>query len=207
MPSLQQIFAWLLALPDVMLAGAGFALAFVENLVPPLPSDSLIGFIAFIAAAGDAPIGPTMGAIISGSVCGAALMYVLGRRYGADGLHARLQARGLLQQEQRLERMYERYGLVALFVGRLIPGVRSVVPMVAGAMRLNAWVSLAVVALATSLWYGTLTYVAYRVGGSWEAYSAQLRAIGQWSVAIGGGIALTVSGVLVWLWHRTRRPR
>src|SRR5690606_17014820 len=107
----------------------------------------------FIAAAGEASLALTVGSILGGSIVGAVFTYVLGRRYGAEGLHKRLADRGLVHREEKLELMYERYGMLALFIGRLIPGVRSIVPMLAGALRLNPWVSLAVVAAATSLWY------------------------------------------------------
>jgi alkaline phosphatase len=207
MPTLEQVFDWLLALPPLALAGAGFVLAFVENVFPPLPSDSLIGFISFIAAAGDATISLTLGAILAGSVSGAALVYVLGRRYGADELHERMVERGLVQREEKLEQMYERYGLLALFIGRLIPGVRSIVPMLAGALRLNPWISLTIVSLASALWYGTLTFIAFKVGDNWEQYSSQLTSIGQWSAGVGFAFAVVITLLGVRFWRKRHPPK
>jgi membrane protein DedA with SNARE-associated domain len=207
MPSLQQAFDWLLALPPAALAGAGYVLAFLENVFPPLPSDSMIGFISFIAAAGDASITLTMGSIVAGSVSGAALVYVLGRRYGADELHDRMVERGLVQREEKLEQMYERYGILALFIGRLIPGVRSIVPMVAGALRLNPWSSLTVVSMASALWYGTLTYIAFKVGDNWEQYSAQLKAVGQWGAGVGLAFAAVVTFFAIRFWRKRHPPK
>jgi membrane protein DedA with SNARE-associated domain len=183
---------WLAGLPEILLAAVLAGLAFIENVVPPVPSDTLIAIMTFLAAAADRPVAGLMGAVIIGSAGGGMLTYWLGRRFGAEGLTTVMRRRGLLAEEARLERAYARYGVLALFAGRLVPGVRSIVPVFAGALRLPVTSSLLVISVASALWYGALAYLAHRAGGNWEAIESQLRALGR----TGGSIAVVALGVL-----------
>jgi uncharacterized protein (TIGR03382 family) len=205
-PSIEQAFAWLLSLPLGAVYVAALAFAFIENIFPPAPSDVLIGVCAFVAAAGGTPPMVTFGFVFVGSVSGAAVTYALGRRYGAEGLHARMEARGWIGKEQRIEAAYARYGLAALFVGRLITGVRSMVPMVAGAFRIHPVAALLVIGAASGIWYGLVVWLASRVGGNWDEYSQHLTAFTRWGAGV--GITLALAGtIVVYLLFRRRRKR
>jgi membrane protein DedA with SNARE-associated domain len=198
MPTVAAVFAWLTELPPGLLALAVAGLAFAENIVPPLPSDTLIGLLTFLSAAGDRPFRVILGALVLGSSSGGALVFALGRRYGADGLQQRLRRQGLLGQEAKLEAAYARYGLITLFVGRLVPGVRSIVPVFAGALRLPALRSLLVILSASVLWYGSIAWVAYQVGGDWPGFVARVKAAGPWGVGAILLVALVAGG---WVWR------
>lgn len=204
MPTVEQAFNWLLSLPPGALYGFALAFAFAENILPPLPSDVLIGLCALIAAAGGTPPQGMFALVIVGTVAGAAVMYGLGRKYGAQGVHARLEQRGWVKSEQKIEAYYERWGLGALFLGRLIPGVRAVVPMVAGAFRINAFPALLVIAGASMIWYGVLIWLAARVGANWQLFADQLKVFSWWGSGV--AVVLAVIGVVVgWLMFKRRR--
>lgn len=208
MPSIEQVFAWLLGLPPGALYATAFGLAFIENIFPPTPSDVLIGLCAFVAAAGGTPTSSIFGVVMAGTLLGAAFTYALGRKYGAQGLHARMEARGWVGREKRIELAYIRYGLVALFVGRLIMGVRSIVPMVAGAFRVHPALAMAVMGIASAVWYGIIVWMASRVGENWEVYTEQLVAFTRWGTGVAGGLVLIGAIVLgVWLYRRRKRAR
>ena len=205
MPTIEQAFAWLVALPSLALYAAAFGFAVVENVVPIIPADAFIGLCAFVAAPGDAAVSVVFMSVLVGNVSGAALTFELGRRYGADGLHRQMEARGWLKREQKLEFMHARYGLLALFIGRLVPGVRPIVPVLAGALRVPAAKTLSVVALATAIWYGSLISLAYHVGGNLEDYLDELRVVGRWAgtggLVIGAAAAIAIA---VWVLGRRR---
>jgi membrane protein DedA with SNARE-associated domain len=194
---------WLAGLPEILLAAVLAGLAFIENIVPPVPSDTLIAIMTFLAAAADRPVAGLMGAVIVGSAGGGMLTYWLGRRFGAEGLTTVMRRRGLLAEEARLERAYARYGVLALFAGRLVPGLRSIVPVFAGALRLPMISSLLVITAASTLWYSALAYLAHRAGGNWEAIETQLRALGR----TGGLIALIAVGVVALFVRQRRRGK
>jgi membrane protein DedA with SNARE-associated domain len=206
-PSIDQVFQWLTALPAIALYAAAFWLAFIENVFPPFPSDLFIGLCAFVAARGDALLTITFVCVLAGNVSGAAFTYALGRKYGAAELRARLEARGWIQGEQRLETMYAKYGMIGLFIGRMIPGIRGIVPMLAGAMRIKASRVLAIVTVAAALWYGLLTGLAYSVGDNWERYSARISALGRWGTIAGLSLMAVAIGIGIWMWRRKHRSR
>lgn len=202
---LEDLLARLVGLPAAALYGSAFGAAVIENLFPPFPSDVVIGLAAFAAAQGSAVFAVTYALVLVGNVAGAALTYVVGRRFGATGLRARLEARGLVKREQKLEQLYGRYGLAGLFIGRLIPGVRGLVPLAAGASELSATRTLAVVAVAAALWYGLLMGLAYHVGSSWEEYLDLTARVGR-VVGLGGAVLLAaLAGLGVWAWRRRKR--
>jgi membrane protein DedA with SNARE-associated domain len=205
-PTIDQAFAWLIALPPVALYAMAFGLALFENIFPPFPADVFIGLCAFIAARGNHPLSLMIAAVVGGNLSGALLTYSLGRRYGAAGLHARMEAKGMMRREARLESMYQRYGLAALFIGRLLPGIRGIVPLVAGAFRIHAVPALSVIAIASTAWYSTLVVLAFRVGNDWDAYEHTIAAYGRWGTLIAFAVAL-VAVVAGWVLWRRRGPR
>lgn len=204
MPTAEQAFVWLTALPPITLYASAFGFAVVENVFPPFPADVFIGLCAFIAAPGKALVGVVFLSVLTGNVAGAAVTFELGRRYGAAGLRRRMDERGWLHREEKLEGMYARWGLLALFVGRLVPGVRPIVPVLAGALGIPAFKALATVAVASTIWYGVLIGLLYRVGANWEEYADDLKAIGQWGAGVGLVFALVVVGLGIWFLRKRR---
>ena len=197
------ILAWLETLPAAALYGALALIAAIENIFPPVPADTVVAFGSFLAARGH---GTAVGAFLAtwiGNVAGAMLMYSLGRRYGAEWLQARLSDRGGTDMHRRFESMYGRYGLLAIFMSRFLPGVRAIVPPFAGALRIPPVRTAAMIALASAIWYGAVTVVAYRLGANWERATATLAGY-QRSIVIGAGV-LGVIGLAAWLLRRHRR--
>ena len=132
---------------------------------------------------------------------GAALMYALGRRYGPALIRGRLLHAGP-DAEKRIDDMYRRHGLWALALSRFIPGVRAIVPPFAGALRLSPLRALLAMAVASGVWYGAITVLAYRLGSSWEALRDTVARAGAWTAV--GATAIALVGVGVWFMRRRR---
>lgn len=199
---MQDVLAWLSGLPPLALYAALFVVSASENVFPPLPADTVVAFGAFLAARGQAtPVGAFL-ATWAGNVSGALLVYALGRRYGAQYAHRWMERFGGAAKESRLQSMYERRGTLALFLSRFIPGLRALVPPFAGAMRIPAGRATLAIAVASGIWYGIVTWIAYRVGSDWDALQARLRGAGT-TAAIGAGAIVLV----VVLWYVVRRRR
>jgi membrane protein DedA with SNARE-associated domain len=103
------------------------------------------------------------------------VVYAIVRRFGARWLHARLRKAGIDNVEKRLEAMYSHYGMTALFVSRFLPVFRAVTPPMAGALRIPPVRTAAVFLLASSIWYGAIAWIAFRVGDDWLVMEAALR--------------------------------
>lgn len=195
------ILGWLESLPVAALYASLAIIAAIENIFPPIPADTVVAFGSFLAARGH---GTALGAFLStwiGNVAGAMLMYGVGRHFGADWLEARMARRGGADVQQKLERMYGKYGLLAIFMSRFLPGVRAIVPPFAGALRVPPFRAGAMMAIASAIWYGTVTIVAYRLGANWEQATARLAEYQRTIVVVVA--VLVVLGLAGW-WLRKR---
>lgn len=199
----QSIFEWLVTLPPGALYLVLGTVAAIENVIPPFPADLVVAFGSFLVAQGGrGSLLLVAASTWAGNVGGAMLMYAMGRKYGAERLERRLGGRHAQSWDARIHRMFDRYGTPAIFVSRFVPGVRALVPVVAGAVRTPAWRTCLLIGLASAIWYGAITYIAYRVGSSWE----QLReVVTRYSTLAGlvGGVLL-LAGLGIWLLARRR---
>ena len=165
---LAAISAWLNSLP----LGALYALlgvtAFIEGIFPPVPADIVVALGSFLAARRGANLTITAACIVVGSVAGAMVVYAVARQFGAAWLHMRLKKAGIDNLEKRLEVMYSKYGMTALFVSRFLPGLRAVCPPMAGATRIPPVRTALVFFVASAIWYGAIAAIAFRVGDDWD---------------------------------------
>lgn len=201
------VLEWLSALPTPALYLALVITAALENFFPPLPADTIVAFGSFLAARGEATAVGAFLATWFGNVAGAMAVYGLGRRYGAEEVLRRIRSYGPAGQraESRLEKLYVRYGVLALFLSRFLPGVRALVPPFAGAMRMPVVPVLAAVAVASGIWYGLVTMVAYRVGSDWDLLRARLTEVSRTATLVAGTILTLI--VLGWVVYRVIRKR
>ena len=197
---MQGTLDWMASLPPLMLYLVLAVVAAVENIFPPFPADTVVAFGSFLAARGEASALGSFLATWTGNLVGAAAMYVAGRRLGAQWIHERF---GGPEAEARVRAMHGRYGLFALFLSRFLPGVRALVPPVAGALRLPALPSLAAMGIASGIWYGFVTWLSFRAGESFDDFAGSLAGAQRW-VTIGAAIAV-VMALAVWLVVRRRR--
>ena len=200
-------------IPPVVLYALIFAASYLEGLLPVVPGDLATAFFAFLAARAGGHFSPTMVAVVTGSVTGALTLWYLGLRLGADWL-ARTTDRlgfhragdGMETAEGKVEEAYRRYGWIALLVARMVPGVRAVVPAAAGALRIPFWEVAAILTAVSFVWYGTITWLAFRMGTDWAVVQATvtrvLREMGLGASLVAMG--LVAVGVVVW---RRRRRR
>lgn len=197
---MQEFLDKLAALPTVALYLAMAVIAAIENVFPPIPADTVVAFGSFLAARGQ---GTIIGAFLStwiGNMAGAALMYGVGRRFGAERIQKRLLKDQGAKAGSKLESLYHRYGLFALFLSRFIPGVRALVPPFAGALKLPMIRSLVIMGLASGIWYGLIAYLAFRVGSDFEALQKAIGNYGKIAAAV--ALIIVVIGATIWFIRR-----
>jgi membrane protein DedA with SNARE-associated domain len=195
--------AWVGNLPlgalYVLLAIAAAA----ENVVPPLPADTVVAFGSFLAARGHGPLWAAFLAVWAGNLAGAMGVYALGRRYGAHRLEQRLLGDRAPQLEARLIQYHGRFGLAALFLGRFIPGVRALVPPFAGALRVPPVRAALLIGSASAIWYGIVSYVGFTVGTDWPDVVRVLTRDGRTVAAVAAVLALLLGAILLVRRRRT----
>ena len=199
-----ELLAWLSSMPEPLLYAALVLAAFAENIFPPLPADTVIALGAFVAARGNGTALGVWTATMLGNVGGAMVMYGLGRRYGLPWLLQRFPALFPAGATDRMTARFKTQGLFAVIVSRFLPGVRAVVPPLAGAMDIGALRAVIAMTLASGAWYGLVCLLAFRAGASadelLEQMAGQQRALGLGAAAL----VLVAAGVM---WWRVRRRR
>ena len=79
----------------------------------------------------------------------------------------------------------------------------ALVPPLAGALRVPAPRTAVVIGVASAIWYGAITWIAYRVGADWEALQARIGELSRTTAIIAG--VLVAMAVAIWLVRRKRR--
>lgn len=190
------LLAWLSAVPLGTLYATLAVVAAIENVFPPIPADTVVAIGSFLAARGEGSVAAAFAATWFGNVGGAMVMYGVGRRYGAKRLHQRLLGNKGPTAQKRLERLYGRYGLVSLFASRFIPGVRALVPPFAGALRVPPLPAAVAIGTASGIWYGTVSYLGFTVGGNWQRVSALIVEYGRVLSIV--ALTVLVGALVIW---------
>ncbi|GBD33344.1 putative membrane protein [bacterium HR33] len=162
-----------------------------------MPADTAVALGAFLSQGGVISAPAVFLITWVSNVTSATAVYAAGRTVGRSFFTGRV-GRQLLHPERlrKLERLYDRHGTWGLFLSRFIPAVRAVVPPFAGIARLSWPRYLAAVAVASGIWYGTLTYVAATLLERLDDVGRLLRQIN----LIAAGAALLAAGLLV-VWY------
>ena len=159
----------------------------IENFFPPSPSDVFVVVAAFLAKRG--PLEPLDIFLVAWGfgVAGAVLVYWSSRRFGRRFFQGRLGRRLMTPGTfAAIEREYLRFGVVGIFVFRMLPAFRAVVAPFAGLVNLGPARTLIPITLACATWYGGLTLLGGAVGSEWETISATLSKLnkGLWILAL-----------------------
>ena len=202
---LHSLTGWLGDLPLGSLYLAIGVLSAFENFFPPFPSDAVIAFGSFLA---DRAHGSAITVFLLGwfgNVAGAGITYTLGRKFGSKAFLRRIEKYAGPDAEVRIKRLHKKYGFTGLFVSRFLPGVRAIVPPFAGAMRLPAFKVMLSIASASAVWFGLITFLAFRAGDNWDVVEHYLVRSGKVAGMI--AIAIVVIVVGIWLWKRQVKKR
>ncbi len=134
-----------------------FVLMVAENLFPPIPSEVILPFIGHLAASGELSLIPALLVATAGALFGTTIWFVLGwvvsvpvlerffRRYGG---YVAID----LKDFRNATKWFTKYELPAVFFGRMVPAVRSVISIPAGCVRMRPSVFLSLSFLGALIW-------------------------------------------------------
>lgn len=183
--------------------GLGAAIL-AENLFPPIPSEVILPLAGFYVGQGELRYGWAVVAATAGSLLGALLIYAIARRGGRPLLlrHGRL----LRIRERDLDRAdawFDRHGAWIVLLGRLVPGVRTLVSIPAGLSEMPVGRFVGLTVLGSAVWNAALIGAGWALGGNYERVAGTLGPIATGTlVALAAG--LLAAGV--WLFRR-KAPR
>ena len=183
------VFDWIVHVVRTLGYTGVALLTFLENVVPPIPSELIMPLAGFIAARDGFTVWGAIAAGTGGSLAGAAGWYWIGRRVGEArvreffGRHGRWA--GLTPGDiDRSMAWFRRRGRIAVLVGRLIPGVRTFISLPAGFSGMPVVPFLLYSLLGTTAWTAALTYAGVLLGRNYAAVEEYLGPV-SWVVVVG----------------------
>jgi len=177
----------------------------LETIFPPIPSEVVLPFAGYLAQRGDLSLGWVLVGATLGAVLGALVLYAFAARVGQERASALLARLPLVDRDDvdNASDWFARHGRSAVFFGRLVPGVRSLVSLPAGAQRMPLIQFVAYTAAGSLLWNGLLVGAGYGLGTQWE----RVEGYAGWLDRILIGALVLVVGALAlrrWRIHRQR---
>lgn len=174
--------------------------AFLENVVPPVPGDTVVVFSAYLVGRGTLEIWPVFLTTWAGGSAGFLAMYYLGYSRGRAFFSGRGGRFFSADSLDKAEYWLGRYGAVLILGNRFLSGIRSVIALGAGLGGMP-WTTVAVCgSISMAVWNGLLLYAGLMVGQNWEQVTALLKQYNSGLVGI-----LVFGGVIVlWRWWRKR---
>jgi membrane protein DedA with SNARE-associated domain len=181
-------------------AGVG-VLMLLETVFPPLPSEVILPLAGFISQQGR--LNAVLVVVVStlGAYLGALLLYALGAKLGQERAIRWLSKLPLVDRGdfERADAWLARHGKSAVFFGRLIPTVRSLVSIPAGAQRMKLATFSVFTIAGSGLWNTMLVSLGVALGTQYalvERYSRFL------NYAVYAALAVLIGWLIV---RRVRR--
>jgi len=185
--------------------GIGF-LMFLETIFPPIPSEVIMPVAGVAAGQGKLHYGLVVASGTSGAMLGNIVWYLAARALGVDRLHPIVCRWGrwltiTWPELQRAEYWFRKNGTFFVFLGRMLPTVRSLVSVPAGLLKMRFSTFVLASTLGTAGWTALLAGAGYKLG---ENYRDIDSVIGPASNAI---MVLLAIGYVHRLWtHRNIDP-
>jgi Uncharacterized membrane-associated protein len=172
----------------------------IENLFPPIPSEVILTFGGFMTTTSRMTIFGVVLASTLGSVAGAILLYGVGRALSAERLEAIVVRYGAIlrlkpEDIRKADAWFDRYGAWAVFFGRLVPLVRSLISIPAGSSGMRFATFLLLTTAGSLIWNAALVSIGAAVGASWETIVHYMDVYSNIVYAL---LALGAAAVIVW---------
>jgi membrane protein DedA with SNARE-associated domain len=189
-------------------ASASIALLYIEEsgLPLPVPGDVYVAYLGSLAQDSAIEFVTAWLAIVLAVTAGATNLYLVAQRWGHRLVTHRL-APVLHLDEERLRRVelwFNRWGALAVILGRHIPGCRIPITVVAGIFHLQYRVFAPSVAVSTAVWAGIWLWLGAQYGPS------VVHVLGRhtWMYAVVlAVIAVAVGLIAVRAWRASTAPK
>lgn len=164
-------------------------LTLVENIFPPIPSELILPVAGFLVSTGELNFVWVVVAATVGSVVGALMFYGLGYWVGDKKLRAFVRRYGkwmALDEDDldQAEEWFKRHGGKAVFVGRLLPSLRSLISVPAGVAQMPLLKFMVYTTIGSGIWNAALVGAGWMLGHQWERVKPFLSVFGWASLIV-----------------------
>ncbi|MCB5282457.1 DedA family protein [Arthrobacter sp. AL08] len=165
-----------------------------ETVFPPIPSEVILPLAGFLTRQGSINMALVLGTSTLGAYLGSLLLYWLGARLGLERSIRWLSRVPLMDREdcEKAADWFSRHGKSAVFFGRLLPGVRSLISLPAGAGRMHLGTFSAFTVAGSGIWNALLIGLGALLG-------AQYRLIDEYSRFFNVAAYAALAAVAGWL--------
>lgn len=177
----------------------------IESSIIPLPSEFVIPPAAYLAhSRGTFSL---YGIVIAGTIgswVGASVMYWASRWLGRPLLMRYGRIVGITPAKiEQAEAWSSHYGMVGVFISRLLPVIRHLIGIPGGVVRMHfGWYSLATI-VGSAIWCIVLCWLGVTAGQDEQLMQGNLHSISLW----GGGVLLCLGALYYFFVHRQMRRR
>jgi len=168
---------YLNSLPDYLIYLFLGLSAFVENVFPPIPGDTITAFGAFLVGIGRLDF---LGVYISttlGSLSGFMSLFwiggYLGRRFFIEKDYRFFKAKDIVKAED----WFRKYGYFLIALNRFFPGIRSVISIAGGISGLKVTGVMFLALISCGVWNILWITLGYVLGTNWDAFEAKMSGI------------------------------
>lgn len=189
-----------------------FMSVLLEQAGLPIPASPVLVLAGALAARGELSAPLILLTAVVASLVADAAWYVLGRRQGRRMLSAF--CRISLNPEscvRQTERMFDRYGVYSIALSKLVPGLSTVAPPLAGTMGVGPFKFAVAATLGAILWAGGAIAIGWVFHGSIEQVADWLESLGLWGLVLLGTLLLCFIAFKWWqrrrFYHRLRMAR
>ncbi|PSB15518.1 DedA family protein [Phormidesmis priestleyi ULC007] len=181
-------------------------LMFLENLFPPIPSELIMPLAGFTVSKGQMNFQYAVLAGVLGALLGALPWYYAGKLVGEERLAAIADRYGKWfgisgADIDKANRWFYRHGNKAVLLGRLVPGIRTLISLPAGISEMRLAPFLVYSTIGTTIWTTILTYAGYLLGEHYDRVDDYLAPV---SKIVLGGLIVALG---VWLVRRKQTQR
>jgi len=177
-------------------------LTFVETVFPPIPSEIVLPLAGFLAGQGTMNIVLLIVVSTLGAYVGALVLYWLGAVIGLERSITLLSKLPLVDRDdfRKAADWFHRHGRSAVFFGRLVPGVRSLISLPAGAEKMPLATFTLFTVVGSGLWNALLILLGAALGTQYEL-------IDRYAKYLDYAVYAAIAGVVLWLVLRAVRRR
>ena len=197
---------WAVTLMDTF-GGVGVGLAILlETVFPPIPSELVLPMAGFASTQGELNVWAAIAGATTGSMVGAWLLYWLGVVIGAERLRSiadRIWLTDAADVDKALT-WFSRFGEISILIGRLIPGVRSLISIPADIHGMGVVKFSALTLLGSGVWNGVLIWLGVLLGENWTVVSDTMD---RYSTVVYVLLVLAVVACVFYLVRRDRKRK
>jgi membrane protein DedA with SNARE-associated domain len=172
----QPVLGYLQAQDPLVVCFFMFAIAFIENIFPPSPSDVMIVFGGALVGFGNLGFPAALLSATAGSVAGFMVMYKIGDWFGDHILEQGKIKFINIDTVRKVEIWFQKHGYWVIVINRFLTGTRAVVSFIAGMSEMKFGITVVLCGVSALVWNAILIASGYYLGSNWEKIQYYLNA-------------------------------